>query len=112
MLPVLFNNHDLERFLSHYADSAELTSLLVTKILAIRTGRSEVSARCAAISRRHSRQRLTSKFELLDVVTDVDSVAPFSWFRAVHWRCSGFSATLLTGEAAVRGPRCGFREGT
>ena len=28
-----FNNHDLERILSHYADSAELKSLLVAKLL-------------------------------------------------------------------------------
>jgi len=28
-----FNNHDLERILSHYADSVELKSLLVTKLL-------------------------------------------------------------------------------
>lgn len=28
-----FNDHDLERILSHYADSVELKSLLVTKLL-------------------------------------------------------------------------------
>jgi hypothetical protein len=39
------NDHDLERILSHYADSVELKSLLVTRLLAIRRARFQASPR-------------------------------------------------------------------
>jgi hypothetical protein len=41
------NDHDLERILSDYADSVELKSLLVTRLLAIRRARFEASPRSA-----------------------------------------------------------------
>ena len=70
-----FNNHDLERILSHYADSAELKSLLVTKLLGDPAG----TVRGKAALRSYFGKGLAAapdlKFELLDVFAGVSSVA-------------------------------------
>jgi hypothetical protein len=54
-----FNSHDVERIMAHYAESVELTSRLVTKVLVIRQARCTASLRCARTSRRRWRLRLT-----------------------------------------------------
>ncbi len=70
-----FNSHDLEAILSHYADSAELTSLLVTKVLSD----PHATVRGKHALRGYFAKALAAaphlKFELLDVFTGVDSVA-------------------------------------
>ena len=70
-----FNNHDLERILSHYADPVELKSLLVTKLLGDPAG----TVRGKSALRSYFAKGLAAapdlKFELLDVFAGVSSVA-------------------------------------
>jgi len=72
-----FNNHDLETILSHYADSVELTSLLVTKVL----GDPEGTVRGKHALRAYFAKALAAvpdlKFELLDVFAGMNSVAVY-----------------------------------
>jgi hypothetical protein len=72
-----FNAHDLERILSHYADSVELKSLLVTKLLGDPAG----TVRGKPALRSYFAKGLAAapdlKFELLDVFTGVSSVAVY-----------------------------------
>ena len=72
-----FNAHDLERILSHYAESVELKSLLVTKLLGDPAG----TVRGKAALRSYFAKGLAAapdlKFELLDVFTGVSSVAVY-----------------------------------
>jgi hypothetical protein len=76
-----FNNHDLERILSYYADSVELKSLLVTKLLNDPAG----TVRGKLALRAYFAEGLAAapdlRFELLDVFAGVSSVA-------VHFRSS------------------------
>ncbi|HKW91654.1 MAG TPA: nuclear transport factor 2 family protein [Methylomirabilota bacterium] len=72
-----FNNHDLERILSHYADAVELKSLLVTKLL----GDSAGTVRGKPALRSYFAKGLAAspdlRFELLDVFPGVSSVAVY-----------------------------------
>jgi len=72
-----FNNHDLERILSHYADSVELKSLLVTKLLNDPAG----TIRGKLALRSYFSKGLAAapdlRFELLDVFAGVSSVAVY-----------------------------------
>ncbi len=72
-----FNDHDLERILSHYADSADLKSLLVTKLLGDPTG----TVRGKPALRSYFAKGLAAapdlRFELLDVFAGVSSVAVY-----------------------------------
>lgn len=72
-----FNNHDLETILSHYAESVELTSLLVTKVLGDPAG----TVRGKHALRVYFAKALAAapdlQFELLDVFAGVNSVAVY-----------------------------------
>ena len=72
-----FNNHDLEAVLSHYAESVELTSLLVTKVLDDPAG----TVRGKHALRAYFAKALAAapglKFDLLDVFAGVNSVAVY-----------------------------------
>jgi hypothetical protein len=72
-----FNNHDLEQILSHYADSVELKSLLVTKLLGDPAG----TVRGKPALRSYFAKGLAAapdlRFELLDVFAGVSSVAVY-----------------------------------
>ena len=72
-----FNAHDLERILSHYADSVELKSLLVTKLRGDPAG----TVRGKPALRSYFAKGLAAmpdlKFELLDVFAGGSSVAVY-----------------------------------
>ena len=70
-----FNNHDLEGILSHYADSAELTSLLVTKLLGDPAGTVRGKPALRAYFAKGLAAAPNLHFELLDVFAGVSSVA-------------------------------------
>ena len=70
-----FNSHDVERILSHYAESVELTSRLVTRVLGDPTG----TVRGKPALRAYFTKALAAApglaFELLDVFVGVKSIA-------------------------------------
>ena len=72
-----FNKRDLDRILSHYADSVELKSLLVTKLLGDPAG----TVRGKSALRSYFAKGLAAapalRFELLDVFAGVSSVAVY-----------------------------------
>jgi ketosteroid isomerase-like protein len=72
-----FNAHDLERILSHYAESVQLTSRLVTRVL----GDPEGTVRGKAALRQYFATALAAtphlRFELLEVFVGVRSVAVY-----------------------------------
>jgi ketosteroid isomerase-like protein len=72
-----FNNHDLETILSHYAESVELTSLLVTKVLGDPAGTVRGKQALRAYFARALAAAPDLKFELLDVFAGVNSVAVY-----------------------------------
>lgn len=72
-----FNNHDLETILSHYAESVELTSLLVTKVLGDPAGTVRGKQALRAYFAKALAAAPDLKFELLDVFTGVNSVAVY-----------------------------------
>ncbi len=74
-----FNSHDLETSLSHYAESVELTSLLVTKVLGDPAGTVRGKHALRAYFAKALAAAPELKFELLDVFAGVNSAA-------VHFR--------------------------
>src|SRR6266508_1699606 len=70
-----FNNHDLETILSHYAESVELTSLLVTKVLGDPAGTVRGKHALRAYFAKALAAAPELKFDLLEVFAGVNSVA-------------------------------------
>jgi len=72
-----FNSHDIERILSHYAESIELRSRLVTKTLGDPTGTVRGKPALRAYFAKALAAAPDLKFELLDVFTGVSSIAVY-----------------------------------
>jgi hypothetical protein len=72
-----FNNRDLETILSHYAESVELKSLLVTKILGDPSGTVRGKPALRAYFAKGLAAAPDLKFELLEAFAGVDSVAVY-----------------------------------
>ena len=72
-----FNAHDVDRIVSHYADSITLTSRLVIKTLGDPTGTVHGKAALRAYFAKGLANSPDLKFELLDVFTGVSSVAVY-----------------------------------
>jgi len=72
-----FNDHDLETILSHYAESVELTSLLVTKVLGDPAGTVRGKPALRAYFAKALAAAPELKFDLLDVFAGVNSVAVY-----------------------------------
>lgn len=72
-----FNNHDLERILSHYADAVELKSLLVTKLLGDPAGTVRGKPALRSYYARGLAAAPDLRFDLLGVFAGVSSVAMY-----------------------------------
>ena len=72
-----FNRHDLEAILSHYAESIELTSLLVTKVLGDPAGTVRGKDALRAYFAKALAAAPDLNFELLDVFAGASSVAVY-----------------------------------
>ena len=83
-----FNAHDLERILSHYADSVELKSLLATKLLNDPAGTVRGKPALRAYFAKGLAAAPDLRFELLDVFAGVSSVAVYLRSSV----CAGFSS--------------------
>jgi hypothetical protein len=70
-------SRDLETILSHYAESVELTSLLVTKVLGDPVGTVRGKHALRAYFAKALAGAPDPKFELLDVFAGVNSVAVY-----------------------------------
>ena len=96
-----WNAHDIERILSHYTDDFEMSSSFIQRVVGDKTGTLHGKAAIEAYWRRGFERAPHLRFELLDTLLGIDSLALY--YRSTVTNNTVVEVLAMKGDKYSRG---------